>query len=159
MCPSEYETNPVRTELRIYMITLFSLLAIKTLSAFTSAVWQKVLIFVAVLLAGIIVEHATAPSAVILTEEGIREKKGRKKKMIRWDEIIQVSAYTYSWKPALILVPADGYKLQKEDRLIQFYMRNKGKLIYLPDEEITRRFVAECYGPLDVDMPNGHWKD
>lgn len=159
MCPSEYETNPVRTYLRIYIISLFSLLAIKTLSAFADTGWQKVLIFVAVLLAGTLVEFVTAPSAVILTEEGIREKKGRKKKVTRWGEIIQVSAYTYDGKPALILVPADGYKLRKEDRLIQFYIRNRGKLICLPDKEIIRRFVAEYYGPLDIDLSDGHKKD
>lgn len=149
-----YETRPVRTYFSTYTITVLSVFAIKDLCVFADTVLQKVLIFAAVLLLGTLLVTLIRQGIVTISPEGISEKSWKKKCKTPWNQIIQVFSYDYGGKPSLIFVKANGSKVHEAERMIRFYLRNIGKLVVLPDDQITRQFVLEYYGPLDYDFRN-----
>ena len=154
MRTDSYEMHPVRTFLSTYVLVLLSLFSFNVLKDFADTVWQKVIIFAAVTLLGTVIVTLINQGTATISPEGIAEKSWKKKCKTPWNEIIQVFSFAYEGKPALIFVKANGSKIHEEERVIRFYLRNIGKLIILPDERITRQFVADYYGPLDHDFLN-----
>lgn len=154
MRTDSYEMHPVRAFMSTYVVSLLSLFAFRTLEVYADTGWQKALIFVAVTLLGTVIVSLIQQGTATISPAGIAEKSWKKKCKTPWNGIIQVFSYAYDGKPALIFVKANGSKLHEEERMIRFYLRNIGKLIILPDERITRQFVADYYGPLDHDFLN-----
>ena len=158
MRTDSYEMHPVRSFLSTYVVVLLSLLSFNGLKDFADTVWQKVMIFAAVILLGTVIVTLIKQGTATISPEGIAEKSWKKKRKTPWSEIVQVFSFAYEGKPALIFVKANGSKIHEEERVILFYLRNIGKLIILPDEQITRQFVADYYGPLDYDFLNSDTK-
>jgi hypothetical protein len=158
MRTDSYEMHPIGSFISTYVIVLFSLFAFRTLKVYADTGWQKALIFTAVTLLGTVLVSLIQQGTATISPAGIAEKSWKKKCKTPWNGIIQVFSYAYDGKPALIFVKANGSKLHEEDRMIRFYLRNIGKLIILPDEKITRQFVADYYGPLDYDFLNSDTK-
>ena len=91
---------------------------------------------------------------VILTETGVSVRAMRKKRFYPWADIRQAGVlFLPGWLMPhwrLFLVPSDGSMWRDGDKT--FLIRNITKLIWVPDNEETRGFVAAHYGPLDFDL-------
>lgn len=89
---------------------------------------------------------------IVLSPEGIRRTRRLKTKDVPWNDIIQAIAMEYGNENVLVLVKRGGYQWNGKVSRRWFFFRNPAKIIFLPDDQFTRRFVADYYGPLDFDQ-------
>lgn len=118
--------------------------------------WGSILSWIAMVVIGSVLlallSHYFLFGDIILTQEGIHRKRRLKTKDIPWSSIIHAIAMDYSNTKVLILVKTGGYKLTEKCSKGWFFFRNPVSTIFLPDDQFTRRFVTEYYGPLDFDL-------
>jgi hypothetical protein len=94
---------------------------------------------------------------VLLRQEGVCVKWWLRTRFYPWSHICQVGISCFYPKGyyinRLVLVRTGCSKRGYRDFL--FYLRNFGKLIYIPARPYITNFVRSCYGPLDFDLTDG----
>ena len=88
---------------------------------------------------------------IILTDQGV-EVRGRISRACAWKNCAQVIAMRYDGERVLVLLKSGGAPMKKGKSNFGFFLRNPGKVIFLPDDQFTRYFVEAYYGPLDLDQ-------
>lgn len=87
---------------------------------------------------------------IVLTDRGV-EVRGRIRRTCAWKNCAQVIAMQFDRERILLLLKSGGYPMQNGKSNFGFFLRNPGKVIFLPDDKFTRAFVKTCYGDLDID--------
>ena len=94
---------------------------------------------------------------VSLERQGVRVKWWFRTRFYSWNAICQAGVSCFVprgyYINRLTLVPDGCSKRKYRDWL--FYLRNFGKLIYIPYTPQTRNFVIAHYGPLDFNLADG----
>ena len=86
---------------------------------------------------------------IILTEQGIREERRWKPAQTPWADVIQAAAIETQSTRVLVLLRSGGIPMRNEVGNFWFFLRNPGKVIFLPDDKFTRAFVETYYGELE----------
>ena len=149
-----------------FMTVWFGLLTYVSLAMLLALFLGKaaeVLPFLAVLLVFHLVGWAMFGSmlrqcpAIILDEEGVRERVLFVTQSYRWRELKQAGVlwrcgrgYFYN---EIVLLKPEGSPRRYNDKT--FVVRNAGNLIHIPYSEAVREYVCKHYGPLDFDLYNG----
>lgn len=89
---------------------------------------------------------------LILSAEGIEGTGRIGGKLVPWSGFIQAGAMTHDYANILVLVRKGGHVMGERTLRQWFLYGNPGKLVFLPDDKLTREFVARHYGPLDFEM-------
>lgn len=89
---------------------------------------------------------------IVLTDRGV-EIQSRIRRSCAWKNCAQVIAMRYDNERILVLLKSGGSPMKLGDKEFWFFLRNPGKVIFLPDDKFTRSFVETYYGKLDFDCP------
>lgn len=111
---------------------------------------------IGVILCGVIVmlvHRFLLEGDIVLTARGV-EVRGRIRRVCAWKNCAQVVAMRYDRERVLVLLKSGGHPMKEGKTNFGFFLRNPGKVIFLPDDKFTRAFVAEHYGALDLDLTN-----
>lgn len=88
---------------------------------------------------------------VVLTDWGV-EVRGRIRRSCAWKNCTQVIAMRYDRERVLVLLKSNGSPMKKGEENFWFFLRNPGKVIFLPDDKFTRAFVRTYYGEPDFEQ-------
>lgn len=88
---------------------------------------------------------------IILTDRGV-QIRSRIRRSCAWKNCAQVIAMRYDRDRILVLLRSGGSPMKSGEGSFLFFLRNPGKVIFLPDDKFTRAFVAAHYGALDLDL-------
>lgn len=88
---------------------------------------------------------------IILTADGVETTCRVGKRKLAWKAFCQIGAMREDGTDILVLVRLGGKPMGEKTLPLWFFLRNIGKVIYLPDDQFTRAYVAKYYGPLDFD--------
>ena len=88
---------------------------------------------------------------IVLTDRGV-EVRGRIRRACAWKNCVQVVAMQFDRERILVLLKSGGWPMKEGKTNFGFFLRNPGKVIFLPDDKFTRAFVEHYYGPLDLEL-------
>ena len=88
---------------------------------------------------------------IVMTDRGVKVQ-GRIRRSCAWKNCAQVIAMRYDRDRVLVLLKSGGVPMKEGKSNFGFFLRNPGKIIFLPDDKFTRSMVERCYGPLDLEL-------
>ena len=91
---------------------------------------------------------------VAFTKEKIQVQLLFKTKEYLWKDLKQIGVLNKHQNgrdyPDLVILLPGGRPRKPHDMI--FVLKNIGSLIHIPNTELIRAYIAQCYGPLDFDM-------
>lgn len=118
---------------------------------FWVGLWIVLMLIVIVGFTSVHLDLALFGQELILTSAGIEGTGRIGRKLVPWSDFIQAGALTHDDTNVLVLVRKGGHIMGARTIRQWFIYGNPGKLVFLPDDKLTREFVARYYGPLDFE--------